>query len=256
MSTDYVLSNQWDRERERLDELTSDFDPGSLAFCRRAGLREGVRVLEVGPGTGRFAQLMADIVGPTGEVIAVDIDTTLADSLPGRVFTLVDGDVRDGTVPAGPFDLVHARLVIGHLQDRRAAIDMLAARLRPGGWLVVEDFDRATSGTCHPPSDTYTRVTDAVWAVMAKGSFDGTYGRSLLGALSDLDNVEADGVVELLRGDPQRGVPKWELLIAQLEAPVRDIVGDADIAEFTRLMHDPTCSMFGPVLVRARGSRR
>jgi SAM-dependent methyltransferase len=256
MTADYVLSNQWERERERLDSQAGGFDPASLAFCREAGLQQGARVLEVGPGTGRFAQLMADVVGPSGEVVAVDIDINLAASLPGRTFTLVDGDVRDGTVPAGPFDLVHARLVIGHLQDRRAAIEMLITRLRPGGWLVIEEFDRVTSTTCHPASDSYVRVLDAIWGVMAAGSYEGTYGRALREALGDLDDVETDGAVELLRGDDLLGVPQLELILDQLEARVRDVVGDAAIAEFKRLMHDPTFSMFGPVLVRARGRRR
>lgn len=255
MTSDYVLSNQWDRERERLDDQSRGFDPASLAFCRQAGLREGVRVLEVGPGTGRFAQLMADDVGLSGQVVAVDIDTNLAESLPGRTFALVQGDVRDGTVPSGPFDLVHARLVIGHLPDRRAAIDTLISRLVPGGWLVIEEFDRSTSTTCHPSSEAHVRVIDAIWAVIAKGPYDGTYGRALRDAFSDLDEVEVDGAVELLQGDPVRGIPQLELILDQLEAPVREIVGDATIAEFTRLMHDPTFSTFGPVLVRARGRR-
>jgi SAM-dependent methyltransferase len=256
MTSDYVLSNQWERERERLDAQAGGFDPASLAFCREAGLREGIRVLEVGPGTGRFAQLMADVVGPSGEVVAVDIDTALADTLPGRSFTLVHGDLRDGNVPTGPFDLVHARLVIGHLQDRAAAIQTLVARLAPGGWLVIEEFDRITSTTCYPASDVHVRVLEAIWAVIARGPYDGTYGRALRDALAGLEDVEAEGAVELLRGDPVHGVPQLELILAQLEAPVRDLVDDADIAEFTRLMHDPTFSVFGPVLVRARGRRR
>lgn len=255
MTRDYVLSNKWERERERLDAQARGFDPASLAFCREAGLRVGSRVLEVGPGTGRFAQLMADVVGPSGEVVAVDIDTTLADSLPGRTFTLVEGDVRDGTVPAGPFDLVHARLVIGHLPDRPAAIETLVSRLLPGGWLVVEEFDRVTSTTCHPAADAPVRVLDAIWGVIATGAYDGTYGRALREALSGLDDVQADGTVELLRGDPVGGVPQLDLILEQLEVPVREVVGDAAIAEFRQLMHDPTFSVFGPVLVRARGRR-
>ena len=253
--TEYVLSNQWSRERERLDALTESFDPASLAFCRDSGLLRGARVLEVGPGTGRFAQLMADVVGPLGEVVAVDIDTSLADALPGRTFTLVEGDVRDGAVPDGPFDLIHARLVIGHLQDRQSALAVLIDRLRPGGWLVVEDFDRVTSTTCHPASTAYTRVAEAIWAVMATGSFDGHFARTLPAALADLDDVDAIGTVELLSGDPLLGVPKWELLLAQLEVPVRQIVNDSDISEFTRLLHDPAFTALGPVLVRARGRR-
>lgn len=256
MTSDYVLSNRWERERERLDAQAGGFDPGSLAFCRDAGLREGSRVLEVGPGTGRFAQLMADVAGPSGEVVAVDIDTTLAGTLHGRTFSLVDGDVRDGTVPAGPFDLVHARLVIGHLPDRRAAIELLISRLSPSGWLVVEEFDRVTSTTCHPASDAHVAVVDAIWAAIAKGPYDGTYGRALPDALSGLDDVETDGAVELLRGDPVRGVPQLELILDQLEVTVREVVGDATITEFKRLMHEPTFSTFGPVLVRARGRRR
>lgn len=253
--TGYVLSNRWEREAERLDALTDGYDGPSLEFCRSAGLCPGARVLEVGPGTGRFAQLLADAVGPSGEVVAVDIDTSLSEALPGRTFTVVHGDLREGQVPDGPFDLVHARLVIGHLPDRAAAIRSLVQRLRPGGWLVIEDFDRVTSLTSYPGRPAYERVADAIWAVLGTGSFDGLYGRSLPAALDGLEDVEAVGAVELLQGDPERGVPKWELLQAQLGAPLRNIVSDADLAAFAAIMRDPAVTMLSPLLVRARGRR-
>ena len=254
MTTDYVLSNRWERERERLDALTAGYDAGSLAFCRGAGLDQGSRVLEVGPGTGRFAQLLAEAVGPTGSVIAVDIDPSLAESLPGRAFHVVEGDARDpDSLPAGPFDLVFARLVIGHLADRTAAIAGLTGLLQPGGWLVVEDFDRITSLTSHPAAEAYSRGAEAIWSVLATGSFDGTFGRGLVDALSHLEQVEATGVVDLLRGDPAVGMPRWELLLAQLEEPVRLLIGDEGVAQFRAALRDPAHTVFSPVLVRARG---
>jgi hypothetical protein len=91
---------------------------------------------------------------------------------------------------------------------------------------------------------------------MAAGSYDGTYGRGLREALAGLDDVEAEGAVELLRGDPLLGVPPLELLLTQLEAPLRGVLDDALLADFARLMHDPAFSLFGPVLVRARGRRQ
>ena len=45
--------------------------------------------------------------------------------------------------PEGPFDLVHARLVLVHLPDRDRALRTMIDVLRPGGWLLVEDADPA-----------------------------------------------------------------------------------------------------------------
>jgi chemotaxis methyl-accepting protein methylase len=45
------------------------------------------------------------------------------------------------TPPTGPFDLIHARLVLVHVTERDAALRTLAGALAPGGWLVIEDAD-------------------------------------------------------------------------------------------------------------------
>ena len=45
--------------------------------------------------------------------------------------------------PPGPFDLIHARLVLVHVPRRREALAAMVELLRPGGWLVVEDADPA-----------------------------------------------------------------------------------------------------------------
>lgn len=58
--------------------ISSASQPSMMAIMlEQLGLRPGHRVLEVGAGTGYNAALMADMVGPTGSVVAVDIDDDL-----------------------------------------------------------------------------------------------------------------------------------------------------------------------------------
>ena len=44
-------------------------------------------------------------------------------------------------LPDAHFHLIHARLVLIHLPERDAVLERLVTALRPGGWLVIEDFD-------------------------------------------------------------------------------------------------------------------
>src|SRR5690242_21172333 len=54
----------------------------------------------------------------------------------------------------------HARLLLEHLPSRDDVLESLAGALRPGGWLLVEDFDWATAALVDPPSRAYTAVAD------------------------------------------------------------------------------------------------
>src|SRR6202011_938573 len=51
------------------------------------------------------------------------------------------GDVLDIDLPQASFDLIHARLVLMHIPERRRAIERMTSLLAPGGWLVVEELD-------------------------------------------------------------------------------------------------------------------
>jgi len=64
-------------------------------------------------------------------------------SAAGGAFEVLRHDVGIDEPPAGPFDLVHARLVLVHVPQRSTALAAMVAALRPGGWLVLEDADPA-----------------------------------------------------------------------------------------------------------------
>jgi SAM-dependent methyltransferase len=256
----YVLDNAWQHERERLDSLTVRYDDASLAFCTAAGLRSGWRCLEVGPGTGQFALRLAEVVGDAGGVLAVDIDTRLAAPVAGPNLEVLRLDIRTEPLPQDVFDLVHARLVIEHLPDRADVIAKLAAALKPGGWLVVEDFDNVTAFVCEPSSEVHAKVANAMYAVMRAAGFDELSGRRLLGLLNALGlrEIETQGWLDVVSGDSEVGVPQWSLLVDQLAPPMlaSGAITEADLVEFRILLHDPPVTMHSPTLVRARGRRR
>ena len=56
-------------------------------------------------------------------------------------FEILRHDVGSDAPPGGPFDLVHARLVLVHVRECEAALHNMVSTLKPGGWLLVKDFD-------------------------------------------------------------------------------------------------------------------
>ena len=75
---EYVFQRVEDqRELERLRMIELVFDPASRGRLVGTGLQAGWRCLEVGPGAGSIMTWMGEVVGSTGQVVAVDPDRIL-----------------------------------------------------------------------------------------------------------------------------------------------------------------------------------
>jgi len=93
------------------------------------------RCLEVGAGAGSIARWLA---GRGASVVATDLKPRhLVEEAGIRVLA---HDIVTAPVPEPPYDLIHARLLLLHLPERERVLAKLAAALRPGGSLVVEDW--------------------------------------------------------------------------------------------------------------------
>jgi len=255
----YALDPGWYAERERLGSLTRLYDDTSLRLARQLGLAAGWRCADVGAGTGSLAQLLAAAVGPTGSVLAVDTDTRFLDPLAGGSLAVRRQDVTTERLPAGRFDLVHARLLLEHLPTRDAVLAALARAVAPGGWLLVEDFDWPATTPVDPPSALYDRVTSACRTVLQAHGHDPAYGRRLPRAFraAGLTEVGTSAEAAQVDADPVRGIPQWELLVAQL-APAMlaaGLVTEADVQGFGELAHDGDTVVFAPLMVSTWGRR-
>ena len=123
-------------------------------------LARGQRIVDLGCAPGGWSQVAAELVGPSGTIVGIDLQET--DSLPG--VTLLHGDFRDAVVVAqiraalgGPADLVLSDMAApatghaatDHLRVVALAEDafaLAATLLKPGGAFVAKVFQGGATG--------------------------------------------------------------------------------------------------------------
>ncbi len=135
---EYILGTE---ERRRLELLEECLDPGTSRSLDAIGVEAGWRCLEVGGGGGSVTRMLCDRVGPSGKVVAVDLDTRFLEEIARENLDVQCRDVVADGLPGTGFDLVHARYLLMHIPSREKLLGELAAAVRPGGWLLVEDGD-------------------------------------------------------------------------------------------------------------------
>jgi SAM-dependent methyltransferase len=137
----YPLDNDHELASDHHDALAELLDPDTIARLDGLDLDwAGAACLEVGAGGGSIARHLAGRVGPAGRVVAIDLKPQHI--RPHPRLTVVAHDLTGGDpLPAGPWDLIHARLVLGHLPQREVILSRLAAALAPGGILLTEDWE-------------------------------------------------------------------------------------------------------------------
>ena len=116
------------KELERLDHQGTMLAPATRLLFEAAGIREGMRVLDLGCGAGDAAFVVADLVGATGEVFGIDrsADAVAKASIRARhrQFERVRfavGDIHE-PAPGGPYDAIVTRLVLMYVSDPAAVL--------------------------------------------------------------------------------------------------------------------------------------
>ena len=135
---EYQLDSGTDLGREQLGYLETLLDRHTLYALDAVGVRPGHRCLDLGAGSGSISRRLGERVAPSGSVRAVDIETRHLTGMPAGVEVLRH-DINDG-VPGGPYDIIHARLLLMHLTRRAEILRELAGALAPGGWLVIGEY--------------------------------------------------------------------------------------------------------------------
>ena len=195
----YLLDNRQAEAGARFDALSALFDDSTFRHFEALGIDEGWHCWEVGAGGPTVPTRLAERVGPQGRVLATDIDVSWAGTATAQGVEVRCHDVALDEPPAGPFDLVHARLVLVHLTDRDAALRSMAGALRPGGRLLVEDADPALQPLVSPDEygpeqELANRLRRGFRHLLQQRGADLAYGRKLPRLLREagLTDVEAD----------------------------------------------------------------
>jgi SAM-dependent methyltransferase len=131
-----------DGEIARLEAQSRIFDPATRMIFTEAGLRPGMRVLDLGSGAGDTAFVAADLVGPGGSVTGVDHSPDALARARYRAgqrglaqVQFIDGDVHD-PAPGGPYDAIVERATLWTVPDPAEVLRRQVTVLRPGGLVV------------------------------------------------------------------------------------------------------------------------
>jgi ubiquinone/menaquinone biosynthesis C-methylase UbiE len=148
MSNESQSSAQFRVPAEHYDRFMGRYTPAlAAALADAAGIRPGMRVLDVGCGPGGLTRELADRLGP-GNVAGIDPAPHFAAACRGRS---PGADVRTGVAehmpwPAAHFDAALSCLVFGFLRDPSQAVQEMARVTRPGGTIAACMWDTATGG--------------------------------------------------------------------------------------------------------------
>ena len=252
---EYVYDQTFAEERERLAGIERLWDPGTRALMERLGLGPGWRCLEVGAGGGSMVAWLSERVGPEGSVLATDVYTKFLEAIESPNLEVRHHDVLADELPKAEFDLAYARLVAEHLGPQ--VIARMVAAIKPGGLLLVEDYDWSPAGV-HPPQDLFSRVTEAVLGMMSKAGFDPYFGRRLVGELVDhgLSDVEGDGRVRLMRGStPETAFYRLSLQSLRVALVEQGLLGEEELDAALAQLDVPSNTFLSPTLVSAWGRR-
>lgn len=249
----YALPNADELSSERHALLAATYDPWSFRRAEALGVGPGWRCLDVGAGGGSYARWLASRVGADGAVVAVDLDARLIE--PEGPLEVRELDVRTDALEEGAYDLVHTRLLLLHLPERDEILPRLAAAVRPGGVLLIEEDDG------YPVTEAARGAYREAWAVflgMMRGAgVDPAWARTAperLDALG-LEHVEAEASAQIFRGGsaPARF---WSLTWLQVrERIVANGIPGAVIDAGRAELEDPARWFVGPALVAAWGRR-
>lgn len=141
MSSPGLLGDTADRDYARKLRLFNAFAAPELGGAiLDLELRDGMRLLDAGCGTGEVLQLLRDTAGPRAEVVGIDLSAAhvrAAHEAVGDSVTILQGDLMTVPLPPASFDLIWSANTINHLRDPVAGLRHLTTLLRTGGRIAI-----------------------------------------------------------------------------------------------------------------------
>src|SRR5690349_15734224 len=223
-------------------------------------VKAGARCLEVGAGGGSVARWLASQVGERGHVTALDLKPNHIPT--GPSITVLAHDLNgDERLPTGPYDLIHARLVLSYLPKRREILRKLVDRLAPDGVIVVGDWsaimpDPIVIAPSHDAGELYRRYRWTLGEqVFAAWGTDGDWASGTYLAMrgEGLADVHTTVTAEYWRGGGT-GLELEHTMLLELEKPLLAAgLTEDELEELGRLLDDPSLVVHGRPLYYTSG---
>lgn len=183
-SDTYALGRS-EAETQRLIRQAQIYGPLTRQFLITAGIGPGMKVLDIGSGAGDVALLLADLVGPRGAVIGIEMNPTILETARARVHavgwtnvTFLEGDVTSIGLD-DDFDAVVGRWVLMYLPDPVAVLHQLLSHVLPGAVIAFQETDFTYPPTAIPPAPLHQQVMRWTTPPPGRGAPDQQMGSKL-----------------------------------------------------------------------------
>ncbi len=213
--TEYLLAKA-PNEIERLQKWGRVWEPEAEAMLDQIGVQPGWRCLDLGCGPMGIVGALSRRVGPTGRVVAADINPKqlaaareLAEREGLSNVEFVHADAYHTGLPRESFDLVHVRFMFTPLGRGELLLRELLALTCPGGVIATEEADDS-SYICYPPQPAWERLKALTFAAFERAGGDANAGRRMYGLLrhAGLEEIKARAAtLALPAGHPFRQWP-------------------------------------------------
>ncbi|GAB4529252.1 MAG: methyltransferase domain-containing protein [Haliangiales bacterium] len=203
----YLLGTD-DDELARLSRQHALWLSDALAHWHQAGFGPGDRLLDLGCGPGFAARALAGLLGPAGEVIAVDRSARYISYARSQVpapgaakISYRVGDAEQLELADGSLDGAYARWVFTFIAEPGQVIEHLARALRPGARLAIHDYIYWPAMCWGPRDDTLAGVVEAIKAAYRASGAIHSAGRYLPPVLTEhgFDIVELTPLNKIVR---------------------------------------------------------
>ncbi|WP_192177862.1 methyltransferase domain-containing protein [Mesorhizobium amorphae] len=152
---------------------------------RRAGLKQGMHVLDLGCGVGDVSLLAGQLVGPSGSVLGIDRSQDAVEAAERRAVEagqcywvrFASADLAS-FVPERKFDAIIGRLVLMYLREPAETLRRLAGFLRPGGIVAFQEMSMPFARSV-PTTPLFTQVLGWIVRAFARTGFETDMGGKL-----------------------------------------------------------------------------
>lgn len=261
---EYLLGTG-DTELERLEFQHGVWRDTCVAALDRAGLAPGHDALDLGCGPGFAAQDIAQVVGETGSLTLLDESPrwhrVLADKSFAAPAKRLETTIEDASLEPSAHDLVYSRWVLSFLPDLDLVCRKVFRTLRPGGRLVVQDYNHDGIAV-FPRSPGFEAAVRATRAFYRGAGGDPWVATVLPAALRRAGFVDVQLHANVKAGGPESGVFRWADVFfpAFSSTYVEKGLMTADeraqfLTEWQERKGDPESLFFSPMIVDVIATR-
>ena len=215
---DYVLGTH-DEELERLGVQHRAWRPVVLECWANAGIKTGSRVLDVGAGPGYATVDLAEIVGPSGNVVAVERSTNFVNAIKRATLSNVEAhelDLMNNDLPAGPFDFVWCRWVLCFVSDPELLVKKIAAVTHHGGRAIFHEYGHYATWKFFPPRASLEQFRTHVIATWRQAGGDPDTGLQLPAWLAKNGFVVRSAIPRIFCLQPSDYMWQWPSQFIQI----------------------------------------